>query len=123
MTAANRLAEITARADNAAALVHRYVETGGEDHEVLMADRLLQDARADVPWLVEQVRIRDTALGAVLDRHPMGKASVIEYTASGEVTHCLGCRGAHGIAHDEFGLVPWPCPTVRAIDAALGDAS
>lgn len=61
------------------------------------------------------------ALRAVLDRHPMGKASVIEYTASGEVEHCLGCRGAHGIAHDEYGLVPWPCPTVRAIEAALGE--
>lgn len=60
------------------------------------------------------------ALRAVLDRHPKGHASVIEYTAAGTVAHCFGCKGAHGVAHDEFGLVPWPCPTVRAVTDALG---
>ena len=69
-------------------------------------------ATEDLPLALIMVR-------AALDRHPKGKATVMEYTAAGEVEHCLGCRGAHSVAHDEYGLVPWPYPTVRAIENTL----
>ncbi|WP_404851108.1 hypothetical protein [Dietzia kunjamensis] len=86
------------------------------DPEMFANAEFIAHARTDVPALV-------AALRTVLDRHPMGEASVIEYAAAGEVKHCLGCRGAHGIAHDEYGLVPWPCPTVRAVEDALGEVA
>ena len=61
------------------------------------------------------------ALRDVLDLHPKGIARAVAGTAGRDIEHCLGCRGAHGIAHDEHGLVPWPCPPVRAIANALGE--
>lgn len=104
MTITDRLDQTEQRAASATAL------TLGDDN----ARECYNVVADDVPALL-------AALRAVLDRHPKGCASVIEYTAAGTVEHCLGCRGAHGIAHDEFGLVPWPCPTVTVITAALGE--
>lgn len=65
-------------------------------------------ARTDVPELVEAVRRRDAALRAVLDLHKPEKFTDSEDT-------CSGC--------DIGTLDPptWPCPTVRAVQAALGE--
>ena len=52
----DRLDEIQGRAATATDLVHQYIETGGEAHEIIMADRLLQHARTDVPALVATLR-------------------------------------------------------------------
>ena len=76
------------------------------------------------PWLdraADDKRVLVAALRAVLDLHPKGAARAVAGTAGRDIEHCLGCRGAHGIAHDEHGLVPWPCPPVRAIANALGE--
>ena len=70
-------------------------------------------AEEDAPAMLD-------ALRAVLDLHPKGIARAVAGTAGRDIEHCLGCRGAHGIAHDKHGLVPWPCPPVRAIANALG---
>ena len=72
--------------------------------------------RNDVPEML-------AALRDVLDLHPKGTARAVAGTAGQDIEHCLGCRGAHGIAHDEHGLVPWPCATYRAIANALGEES
>lgn len=98
-------------------------------------------ARADVPWLVEQVRKRDTALQAVLDLHKAHAEQVLATDCSAETCDCEdGCQtvpikvcehcidlgnSAHHYAYEEGGIetVIWPCPTVRAIEDALGKES
>lgn len=67
-------------------------------------------SRTDVPELVEAVRRRDAALRAVLDLHKPEKFTDSEDT-------CSGC--------DIGTLDPptWPCQTVRAVRAALGEES
>ena len=68
-------------------------------------------ARADVPWLVEQVRKRDAALRAVLELHVSQFDRTVDH--DGEPgTYCDMCN-----------VGPWPCPTVRAVQAALGEES
>lgn len=78
------------------------------------------DEEADYRALWEDAPDMLAALRDVLDLHPKGIARAVAGTAGRDIEHCLGCRGAHGIAHDEHGLVPWPCPPVRAIANALG---
>ena len=56
MTCVERLAEIEARATDAASATPAYREL-----------ELGAIVEQDVPWLVEQVRIRDAAIAAVLD--------------------------------------------------------
>lgn len=75
-------------------------------------------ARTDVPWLLEQVGLRDKALEAVLEIHQDGGESQ-GYTDTGTydfMPHCCTECGSLG----EYG-VPYPCPTVTAIRQHLGD--
>ena len=97
----DRLDEIQSRAKSSAEYVRSYIETGGEAYEIVMAERINQNARADVPALV-------AALRAVLDLHKPEKFMDSEET-------CSGC--------DIGTLDPptWPCQTVRAVEAALGE--
>ena len=81
----------------------------------------VMDEAADYRALCEDAPDMLAALRAVLDLHPKGAARAVAGTAGQDIEHCLGCRGAHGIAHDEHGLVPWPCATYRAISAALAE--
>ena len=65
-------------------------------------------ARTDVPWLLEQVGIRDKALEAVLELHKPIQASMTSRDGVSDVTVCDHC------------LDPtWPCPTVAAITTPL----
>ena len=65
-------------------------------------------ARTDVPWLLEQVELRDKALEAALNEHPIG----VFHSFAGDIQWCDACDG------------PYPCPTVTAITTALnGDAA
>ena len=78
-------------------------------------------ARTDVPWLLEQVDLRDKALEAVLALHQDGGESqgYLDDGSYGDMPHCCTECGSLG----EYG-VPWPCPTVEAITTALnGDAA
>ena len=92
-------------------------------------------ARTDVPWLIEQVRRRDAALRAVLDLHrPVCVYAYAEDCGCGNEDHviiedewgedlcfdtptgdvrCAYCRA-------EQSYVEHPCPTVTAIEEALG---
>lgn len=102
MSISDRLAAITARANNATSL------TLGDDN----ARDCYNIVEDDVPWLVEQVRKRDEAMQAVLDLH---KPVDIEPSD----TICGEC--SFQIANGRFlGKVEeWPCPTVLAIEAGL----
>lgn len=73
-------------------------------------------ARTDVPWLLEQVGLRDKALEAVLELHKDGGESqgYLDDGSYGDMPHCCTECGSLG----EYG-VPWPCPTVEAITTAL----
>lgn len=62
-------------------------------------------ARTDVPWLLEQVELRDKALEAALNEHPIG----VFHSFAGDIQWCDACDG------------PYPCPTVTAIRQHLGD--
>ena len=65
-------------------------------------------SRTDVPWLLEQVELRDKALEAALNEHPIG----VFHSFAGDIQWCDACDG------------PYPCPTVTAITTALnGDAA
>ena len=78
-------------------------------------------ARTDVPWLLEQVGLRDKALEAVLELHKDGGESqgYLDDGSYGDMPHCCTECGSLG----EYG-VPYPCPTVTAITTALnGDAA
>lgn len=81
-----------------------------EDAEFIAA------ARTDVPWLLEQVGLRDKALEAVLELHKDGGESqgYLDNGHYGVIDHCCTECGSHG----EYGT-PWPCPTVKAITDAL----
>lgn len=132
--AADRLAEIQARADKATDGPWSRFETVMADTFVVGPRGFIREdivsgptyerenaefiahARADVPWLVEQVSKRDAALRAVLDLH-----RPVEVEPSDTI--CGGCsfqlpNGRY------FGKVEeWPCDTVRAVEAALGVSS
>ena len=73
-------------------------------------------ARTDVPWLLEQVGLRDKALEAVLELHKDGGESqgYLDDGSYGDMPHCCTECGSLG----EYG-VPYPCPTVEAITTAL----
>ena len=75
-------------------------------------------ARTDVPWLLEQVGLRDKALEAVLELHKDGGESqgYLDDGSYGDMPHCCTECGSLG----EYG-VPYPCPTVTAIRQHLGD--
>ena len=60
-------------------------------------------SRTDVPWLLEQVELRDKALEAALNEHPIG----VFHSFAGDIQWCDACDG------------PYPCPTVTAITTAL----
>ena len=62
-------------------------------------------ARADVPWLLEQVKLRDKALEAVMALH---KCLTFPDDGIGEPTACGHCDNE-----------TWPCPTIRALTAPL----
>lgn len=73
-------------------------------------------ARTDVPWLIDQVRKRDAALRAVLDLHRPVEVEPSD-TICGDCSFQLP-NGRY------FGKVEeWPCDTVRAVEAALGEVS
>ena len=75
-------------------------------------------ARTDVPWLLEQVGLRDKALEAVLEVHQDGGESqgYLDDGSYGDIPHCCTECGSLG----EYG-VPWPCATVTAIRQHIGD--
>ena len=62
-------------------------------------------SRTDVPWLLEQVELRDKALEAALNEHPIG----VFHSFAGDIQWCDACDG------------PYPCPTVTAIRQHIGD--
>lgn len=70
----------------------------------------IANARDDVPWLLDLVQTQDMALGAVLALH------VANADPDPFEHYCIGCWEAGG----EDGAPAWPCPTVRAINDALG---
>ena len=66
-------------------------------------------ARTTVPWLLEQVELRDEALNAVLKLHKPVQATTTNSNGGvSDITVCDHC------------LDPtWPCPTVTAITTEL----
>lgn len=65
-------------------------------------------SRTTVPWLLEQVELRDEALNAVLKLHKPVQASTTSNGGVIDITVCDHC------------LDPaWPCPTVTAITTEL----
>ena len=85
------------------------------DDEYETADaEFIAHARTDVPWLLEQVDRRDKALEKVLRLHP--RVVVLhadpEFGRMEDDAICGACIVNHEPAD-------WPCPTVRAITAAL----
>ena len=131
MTAADRLAEIEARIE-AATEGPWTVLPDSADWDVPILDaagsficcspddgvrggHLAQDAafiahaRTDVPWLVEQVKVRDKALRAVLALHEVREAKLQSLAEKG-IRFCDHCGDIY------------PCPTVRAITEALDGA-
>ena len=116
MTAADRLDEIQARADAATdgpwegdyghfgtGIVAGRVRTGPNVIGSMWRPSdgtFTAHARTDVPRLV-------AALRAVLDLHK-------PRNGNDDCGHCVNPADAH------WGI-PWPCPTVRAIEAALGE--
>lgn len=64
-------------------------------------------ARTDVPWLLEQVKLRDKALEAVLELHKPIPCTITDGTGVTEGTVCDHCLNPE-----------WPCATVRAITTA-----
>lgn len=94
-------------------------ECGDSRSEVALSDEdaeFIAHARTDVPWLLEQVDLRDKALEAVLALHQDGGESqgYLDDGSYGDMPHCCTECGSLG----EYG-VPWPCPTVEAITTAL----
>ena len=90
-----------------------------DDGGVTSADaEFIAAARTDVPWLLEQVGLRDKALEAVLELHKDGGESqgYLDDGSYGDMPHCCTECGSLG----EYG-VPYPCPTVTAIRQHLGD--
>ncbi len=73
----------------------------------------IANARADIPALA-------AALRAVLALHVPAEESSQGYTEHGYGYVAHPCTGE--VAWDEY-AIPWPCPTVAAITAALDGAS
>ena len=66
-------------------------------------------ARADVPWLLEQVKLRDKALEAVLEMHELAQPITAAFGTQEGGDYCRTC------------VEDWPCPTVETIHQHLGD--
>ena len=66
-------------------------------------------ARTDVPWLLEQVKLRDKALEAVLEMHELAQPITAAFGTQEGGDYCRTC------------VEDWPCPTVAAIHRHLGD--
>ena len=64
-------------------------------------------ARTDVPWLLEQVEIRDKALEAALEMHVVAQPITAAYGTQEGGDYCVTC------------VEDWPCPTVTAATAPL----
>ena len=69
----------------------------------------ISHARTDVPWLLEQVKLRDKALEAVLEMHELAQPITAAFGTQEGGDYCVTC------AED------WPCPTVETIRRHLGD--
>lgn len=78
-------------------------DLAAEDAEFIAA------ARTTVPWLLEQVELRDEALNAVLELHKPVQATTTNSNGGvSDITVCDHC------------LDPtWPCPTVEAVTTEL----
>ena len=111
---------------------------GEEGIEVTTVDaEFIAAARTDVPWLLEQVELRDKALEAVLELHrPVGEEVIPWDCAEGDCDHeddehpldtvtlCGECYRLAVEVSPYYGengcsAVLWPCPTVKAITDAL----
>ena len=66
-------------------------------------------ARTDVPWLLEQVKLRDKALEAVLEMHELAQPITAAFGTQEGGDYCRTC------------VEDWPCPTVETIRRHLGD--
>ena len=122
----NRLNEIEARA-NAATEGPWFPNRYSDDWEVcgelddngnpaLVASEAVETdaefiahARTDVPWLLEQVKLRDKALEAVLEMHELAQPITAAFGTQEGGDYCRTC------------VEDWPCPTVEAIRQHLGD--
>ena len=150
MSISDRLDQIEARADAATegswwgSMIGAHVEIfagDGSGHDPLLASEVrpgdaefIASARTDVPAML-------AALRAVLDLHKPRGEQVLATDCSAETCDCEdGCQtvpikvcehcmdlgnSAHHYAYEEGGIetVLWPCPTVRAIEVALGEGS
>ena len=66
-------------------------------------------ARTDVPWLLEQVKLRDKALEAVLEMHELAQPITAAFGTQEGGDYCRTC------------VEDWPCPTVETIRQHIGD--
>lgn len=71
--------------------------------------KFIAAARADVPWLLEQVELRDKALDAVMELHRPVLPYMLDVPEVCE--HCS--------ENEDEREVAYPCPTVTAITTAL----
>ena len=83
-----------------------------DDGGVTSADaEFIAAARTDVPWLLEQVKLRDKALEAVLEMHELAQPITAAYGTQEGGDYCAAC------AED------WPCPDYTAATTALERAT
>lgn len=79
-------------------------------HTYTPEDReFIAHARTDVPWLLEQVKLRDKALEAVLEMHELAQPITAAFGTQEGGDYCRTC------------VEDWPCPTVETIRRHLGD--
>ena len=127
MTIESRLAEIRARVEAASnepwlaedrnldepwstTVVYNVFHNGDTPDRDLVAEAAYDNAefiaasRADIPWLLGQVELRDKALEAVMDLHAADE--------DGDCAECI--RRAQGRGDQSY-----PCLTVTALTAAL----
>lgn len=71
--------------------------------------QFIAHARTDVPWLLEQVKLRDKALEAVLEMHELAQPITAAFGTQEGGDYCRTC------------VEDWPCPTVETIRRHLGD--
>ena len=71
--------------------------------------KFIAHARTDVPWLLEQVKLRDKALEAVLEMHELAQPITAAFGTQEGGDYCRTC------------VEDWPCPTVETIRRHLGD--
>ena len=71
--------------------------------------KFISHARTDVPWLLEQVKLRDKALEAVLEMHELAQPITAAFGTQEGGDYCRTC------------VEDWPCATVETIRRHLGD--